>query len=221
MDDFEDQNQAQSFFNLTEIISKYRYPLLILLVGLLLVGFGVLYLKGGVSGILGDSGKVEVLSASSSTSPEESGQKIQELVVEVSGAVENPGVYKMQAGARIDDVLEKAGGVTKEADGEWMAKSLNRAAKVTDGQKLYIPTKTSGVKTPVNGSRTINFDTSNGLTNINSASASELDKLPGIGPTYAQKIIDQRPYSKMEELVEKKVLPKSTFEKIKDKISIY
>ena len=59
------------------------------------------------------------------------------------------------------------------------------------------------------------------LVNINSASLGELDTLYGIGPVYAQKIIDHRPYSIGEELVTKQVLSQTTFDKVKDKISVY
>ena len=59
-----------------------------------------------------------------------------------------------------------------------------------------------------------------GLVNINTSSLGELDKLPGIGQVYGQKIIEQRPYSNIEEILTKEVLPKNVFEKIKDKISL-
>ena len=60
-----------------------------------------------------------------------------------------------------------------------------------------------------------------GLVNINTASFEQLDKLPGIGQVYGQKIIEQRPYSNAEDLLNRKILPKSTFEKIKNLISVF
>lgn len=61
---------------------------------------------------------------------------------------------------------------------------------------------------------------SGGLTNINTATLSELDKLPGIGPVYGQRIIDNRIYSSMEELVSKGAITQSVFEKIKNLITL-
>jgi competence protein ComEA len=227
------------------LLSVYRYHVLIALGAVFVIGLVFLFLKGGIGG-LNTEGKVEILSAT--TSGEVKGEATQEVVVEISGEVQKPGVYSLPVGSRIDDLLQKADGVTEEADIDWMSKALNKAAKLVDGQKLYIPARnashsdaggpkqsekqesyqtppsTAGFSTAEEGnavSRTIISEPSSGLVNINSASLKELDKLPGIGPVYAQKIIDQRPYSNINELSSKKVVPKSTYEKMKDKISVY
>jgi competence protein ComEA len=68
---------------------------------------------------------------------------------------------------------------------------------------------------------TVSTDQGSVLININSASAKELDSLPGIGPVYAQNIIDHRPYSTVDDLVSKKVVSAGLLNKIKDKISVY
>ena len=150
------------------------------------------------------------------------------LIAEVAGAVEKPGVYQLSTGARVEDLLVMAGGVSTNADRIWMEKSLNRAAKIIDGQKLYIPTLNEQMDSASAStfkpyqSNTSVFGTQNdSLININNATLAQLDMLPGIGPVYGQKIIDQRPYSNIQDLLSKKVIPSSTFEKIKEQLTVY
>ena len=134
----------------------------------------------------------------------------------------------MPFGARINDLLIASGGLSTNADRTWTDKYLNRAAKLTDGQKVFVPSvnQQSSLSTANNsgGDQTIsstNPSDSSGPININTASLQTLDSLPGIGQVYAQSIIDHRPYSDLNELVTKKAVPQATFNKIKDKISLY
>jgi competence protein ComEA len=211
--------------NFDQLFLRFRYPVLIMLFGLILAGLGVFYFKRDIN--LGGT-KVEVLN--SSTVSQGSG----EIIVEVAGSVEKPGVYKLSPGARVEDALISAGGISANADRTWMEKTLNRAAKLSDGQKILIPASPtggsvvsqSGGVTAKNsgGDQTVSTDFSaqgSGLVNINTASLSQLDTLPGIGQVYAQKIIEHRPYSTLDELVSKGAVGKSLYEKIKDQITIY
>ncbi len=150
--------------------------------------------------------KVEVLSSESETK--------NEIIVEVNGSVGKPGVYKLPEDSRVEDALTAAGGISAEADFEWVDRTLNRASKLVDGQKIYIPTHTSTGSGSVAGP-------ANNLVNINTASLGELDTLSGIGPVTAQKVIEQRPYSSVEELLTKGVLSKSVYEKNKNKLTIF
>lgn len=136
------------------------------------------------------------------------------LKVDVGGAVLKPGVYELANGARVQDGFVAAGGLSSNADREYVSKNINLAAKLIDGAKIYIPKKgePSYAKASEGQATTIN---------INTASESELDKLYGVGVATAQKIISGRPYSKIEDLVEKKVLGQSAFEKIKEKVTVY
>lgn len=219
MEDLEDQKG----FNFEEFFLKNRLPLSILLVGVLVVSIGVFALKGNFV----SEDKVEVLEGATAT-------QISDIsIVEVSGAVTSPGVYKMPKDSRIEDALIFAGGLSEDADRVWVEKTLNRAARLTDGQKIYIPSINESFgstqdyhssTSSANDFGVYQNDTvgqGSGLTNINSASQKELESLNGIGPVYAQKIIEQRPYSNIEELASKKVIPKSTYEKIKSEISVY
>lgn len=144
--------------------------------------------------------------------------KTKMLLVDISGAVVMPGVYELPDDSRIQDVLISARGLDPNADRNYVAKSINLAQKVTDGQKIYIPFKSNGINTDSQQISTNPVTT--GIINLNSASASQLDTLVGVGPVTAQKIISARPYSDINELVSRKVVSKSEFEKIKDKISI-
>ena len=198
---------------------KYRYPLLILLVGLVLSLSGLFIVK---SGLIPPSAKVEVLTATTS------GQATGEITIEIAGEILTPGVYKLPAGSRVEDLLVISGGFTAGADRNWTDKYLNRAAKLTDGQKVFIPgvSEQSNVLSAKNtgGDQTVSStfsSDSNALINVNTASLGELDTLPGIGPVYGQSIIEHRPYSTLEELVSSGAIKQSLYDKIKDKVTLY
>lgn len=149
------------------------------------------------------------------------------IVVDIEGAVKNPGVYHLSIDSRVEDVLNAAGGFKDNADENWINKNLNKASKLTDGQKIYIPdNQQSSVLSAANSDNNTNVAQSNiasntNTVNINTASLGELENLNGIGQVYGQNIIDHRPYSNIDELTSKKVIPQSTYNKIKDKISVY
>lgn len=138
-----------------------------------------------------------------------------EIVVDVEGAVINPGVYRLNSDGRILDALAAAGGLSEDADRNWVEKNINLAKKVTDGVKIYIPR----VGEQVLSETMTSIGTAGPVININTASATDLDSLPGVGAVTSQKIIDGRPYGQIEELLSKKIVGQATFEKIKDKIS--
>ena len=203
------------------LLERFRVPLIFVLSGLLLVGVSVLYANKGRLG----SSKVEIADVAT-----DSGE-VREIIIEVSGAVEKPGVYRLSLGSRVEDALILAGGLSENADRTWVEKTLNRAAKLIDGQKIYIPiigignkqTNTStAINTEVDQTTSPKVLSEKGtLVNINTASLKELDALPGIGPVYAQTITEQRPYSNTEELLTKGVLKAYVYEKIKNLITVY
>jgi competence protein ComEA len=139
------------------------------------------------------------------------------IFLDVAGAVEKPGVYSLPSESRIGDALVMAGGLSAEADREWVAKTINLAAVVEDGDKIFIPKKEED-KTE---NQSFEYRESQGRVNINTASLSELDGLEGIGEVRAKTILDNRPYSKIDDLVSKANIPESVYEKIKNQISVY
>lgn len=138
--------------------------------------------------------------------------------VEASGAVVKPGVYTVKPDSRVQDLLVLAGGLSVLADRDWVAKNINLAAKLTDGGKIYIPTQ-GEVKTNV-FSQTVSAGSSTKTVNINTATQTEIEALPGVGPVTAQKIISSRPYGAIEEVLSKKAVNKGIFDKIKDQVSV-
>ena len=147
------------------------------------------------------------------------------LQVHVSGAVQHPGVYSLDHGSRVQEALELAGGVAEDADLD----RINLAAWVSDGQKVHVP-KLGETGLPVVQSIAGPVKSSgwglvvSGKVNINTATAEELDTLPGIGPAYAERIIrhrqEQGPFKSIEQIMEVKGIAEGKFEELKDLISV-
>lgn len=151
------------------------------------------------------------------------------ITLDIEGAVNRPGVVQLIAtpGAvlRLQDALTKAGGLAKDADESLVARTLNLAAPVVDGSKLYVPKKGEVTASPttstsVKGDVGKTTGSSTSTVSINAATKEELTHLSGIGEVRAQNIIDNRPYSSLDELHTKAKLPASTLEKIKNEISL-
>ena len=152
----------------------------------------------------------------------------EEIMVDLEGAATKAGPYTLAKGSRLNDLLEKAGGLSEDADKDFFKKNFNRAEILEDQQKIYIPSTQEITSGDFTAQSTTSFQSSpnsstsdqNSTIGINSASAAELDSLPGIGTTTAQKIIDSRPYSTIQELLEKKIVKSNVFDQIKDKLTL-
>lgn len=125
------------------------------------------------------------------------------LVVFVSGAVQQPGVYSLPAGARVTDAVAQAGGLAAAANPD----AVNLAAPLADGDQVHVPTREEAPDAPpagISGTRSQELDLGvadpTRPVNINQADAAELELLPGIGPSRAQAIIANRPYSSIDDL---------------------
>lgn len=150
------------------------------------------------------------------------------IVVDIAGAVVRPNVYTLPGGSRVEDAIAAGGGLSQDVDGDRLAKVINRAAKLSDGAKLYIPklgdTQTS--RNIVTGPGPVDDETSHNIltglnpVSINAASQSELEALDGVGPATAKKIIAGRPYTSLEELVAKKVIGKALYDKIRGQLTL-
>jgi len=199
------------------VIEKYKIQLGIVLGGLILLGLGVIFFRLNSA----DKPKIEIISSDSS-------QGAATIFVDIQGAVEKPGVYELPANSRINDLLIRAGGLSAEADREWVSKNINLAQKLQDGVKIYIPSQKEvrqfggpALSTTAGGEVAGISGTIAGKININTASQAQLESLWGIGEKRAADIIANRPYQSIEELVTKAKIPKSVVEKIKEKITIY
>ncbi len=210
--------------NITPYFRKYAIPLSLGLIGVIFLGYGLIQ-----SSVKNNVEDLVFTSDSDSTESVKSAAVISEITVDISGAVNTPGVYSLSEGSRVKDAIETAGGLSDAADTEFVQRSFNLAAKLQDGSKLYIPEigesiGSSSTNLGIMSSTPLRqgFEGQAGsLININSASESELDTLSGVGPVTVGKIIDNRPYNTLEELVSKKAVSRSVFEKIKDQISLY
>jgi competence protein ComEA len=152
------------------------------------------------------------------------------LVVDVQGAVLRPGVLELDAGARVGDAIAAAGGYGPRVDAERAARELNLAKAVSDGDRIVVPSRDdppgsapSGQPGPGSGSGGDSGGSSGDLVDLNSATAAELDKLPGVGPVTAQKIIDARaekPFATVDDLRDRKIVGSSVFEKLRDLVTV-
>ena len=149
------------------------------------------------------------------STPEDTENK--KIVVYVTGAVNKPDVYELPEESRIKDAIEKAGGATKEAD----LISINLAEKLNDGEEVVVPKK--GESTSIASGSASSTNKSNKI-NINTADATELEKLPGIGEVKAEAIIQYRKsyggFKTIHDITRVSGIGEKTFEKIKDLISV-
>lgn len=138
------------------------------------------------------------------------------LVVDVEGAVQRPGITELPDGSRVADAIEAAGGYSAEADLAAAAAQVNLAAPLRDGQQIVVPligASAGGGSTSGDG----------GLVDLNTASADELDALPGIGPVTVEKIVAARteqPFTSLDEMVTRKVLTSAQVDKIRDLVTL-
>lgn len=144
------------------------------------------------------------------------------LVVDVQGAVLRPGVQRLAPGSRVGDAIAAAGGYGPRVDAARATAELNLAALVADGDRIVVPARGDTAAGPSGGGDG-GAMAGGGLVNVNTASATELDALPGIGPVTAQKIIDARaeqPFASVEALRDRKVVGAATFEKLRDLVTV-
>ena len=144
------------------------------------------------------------------------------IVVQVTGAVPRPGVYALAQGSRVQDAISAAGGFLAEAN----KTGINLARALEDGEQLDIPYMEGSSPVILEAPTAVEIipPSSAELININTASSAELDSLPGIGPTTAQKIIDYReqngPFVSPEDIINVSGIGPGTYERIKDLITV-
>jgi competence protein ComEA len=151
-----------------------------------------------------------------------------EIVVDVTGAVANPGVRHLAAGARVGDAIEAAGGFSPRVDAKRVAAELNLAATLVDGAQVRVPSRDdepasvgsgSGGSGGAGGSSGGSAD----LIDLNSATQAELESLPGIGPVTATKIMESRAgaaFRSVDELRERGLVGEKTFEDLRALVTV-
>lgn len=211
-------------------LDRKQQLVILVLVGIILFGGGYRFAQmkeraAGESKIVLDQGEAA----------DES--KAKQLLIHVTGAVAKPGVYELPAGSRIIDAVNKAG-PTGEADLD----VLKLATQVIDGQTIYVPVKiaagqpsAAGASPPaaaVAAQPVVSYSSgagssaqqAGGKVNINTADLAQLDTLPGIGPAYAQRIIQYReingPFKTIEDIKQVSGIGDKRFEQLKDLITV-
>ncbi len=146
------------------------------------------------------------------------------VVAHAAGAVQAPGVYRLDAGARAGDLLEAAGGAAPDAD----VQRLNLAAPVADGAQVYVPRIGEVPPAPVGGgaagSTAPAGGTGGGPVNLNTATAEQLEELPGVGPAIASAILDERErrgrFATVDELLDVRGIGDARMEQLRDLVTV-
>ena len=167
--------------------------------------------------------EVAAISKDSTDEKEDKNQKEevveQDLItVDVKGAVKSPGIYDLPVGSRINDAVQKAGGLTENAD----SKSINLAQKISDEALVYVPTKEEAPNQESYSNATGNKESKK--VNLNKASLEELKQVKGLGAKRAQDIIDHREsngkFKSVDELKKVSGIGAKTIEKLKEYVTV-
>lgn len=153
---------------------------------------------------------------------------VETIAVYLCGEVCKPGVYVLQAGSRLYQAVEEAGGLTANAQAE----AVNLARILADSEQIYIPNISESIdqienetQNVISSAAAVPSASSDGLLNINQASESELMQLPGIGQVKAAAIVTYRnsngPFSSIEEIKNVPGIKEAAFEKIKGMITVF
>jgi competence protein ComEA len=198
------------------------------LIGALLIGAVAFALAMGGS----EAGTVD--GPETTTRPVTSGSPaaaLGQIVVDVAGAVANPGLYHLGSGARVGDAIDAAGGFGPRVDVDRVGQELNLAATMSDGDQVRVPSRDDppagpgggGTGGSAGGGSAGGGSGGGGLVDLNTASQSELEALPGIGPVTAEKIIAARteaPFRTVDELRERGLVGEKTFTDIRPLVTV-
>ena len=171
--------------------------------------------------------QAEIAAASKNSSTEKEVKEEKEepveqdlITVDVKGAVKSPGIYDLPVGSRVNDAVQKAGGLIEQAD----SKSLNLAQKVSDEALVYVPTKGEESASEKTGSGAPSSTSKEKKVNLNKASLEELKQVKGLGGKRAQDIIDHREsngkFKSVDELKKVSGIGTKTIEKLKDYVTV-
>lgn len=187
-------------------------------------GAGVVDVRGGGGlaplPVAGGSGPPDALAGVT-------GAESDRLVVAISGAVRHPGVFRLPAGSRVGDLIDAAGGYGPRLDAGRADRELNLAARLVDGDRVVVPSR-DDVASSTHGATGSGTDPGSGgpvsaVLDLNRATASELEALPGIGPITAAKILASREeaaFTTVDDLRTRKLVGAKTFDALKDLVAV-
>ena len=209
------------------IIEKIKeYKIIVICAGLGLALGGFFLLKPSTQTPVKETNlQAEVAAVSKDSSSEKEVKKEESaeqdlITVDVKGAVKSPGIYDLPVGSRVHDAVQKAGGLTDEAD----SKSLNLAQKISDEALVYVPTKGEEAASQQATSGTSPSTSKDKKVNLNKASLEELKQVKGLGGKRAQDIIDHREangkFKSVDELKKVSGIGAKTIEKLKDYVTV-
>ncbi|ORO91477.1 helix-hairpin-helix domain-containing protein [Streptococcus mitis] len=208
------------------IIEKIKeYKIIVICTGLGLLVGGFFMLKPAPHTPVKETNlqaEVAAVSKDSSTEKEEKEEPVEQdlITVDVKGAVKAPGIYDLPVGSRVNDAVQKAGGLTEQAD----SKGLNLAQKVSDEALVYVPSKGEEVASQQAGSGAPSSTSKDKKVNLNKASLEELKQVKGLGGKRAQDIIDHREtngkFKSVDELRKVSGIGAKTIEKLKDYVTV-
>lgn len=201
-----------SFRERLDMLSRGEIAGLVVVLVAMLGGAGLWYARSLPKPVtIAESGPGAAQQVSSSPSP------AMTLIVDVAGAVREPGVYEFAEGDRVIDAIERAGGSLPKAD----LSLLNLAAPLADGIQILVPKAGPPVAGVPGGTGT---GSSSGLININSASETELETLSGIGEVLAATIVEYRtengPFASVEDLMDVSGIGPATLDEIRDQVTV-
>lgn len=210
--------------SIQSVLSQYKIPLLFGSISLGCIALSLLL-------IIKSSQEVTPVEFTLGESTVSGSLERRTIKIDIAGGVKNPGVYDLPEESRIEDAITVAGGLSEEVSLLLLEKTVNRAIRISDGAKVYIPVKEdektshnlfSGGEVSTDETSHNSFEPKTGefSISVNNASQTSLESLPGVGPATARKIISNRPYTSLEELVTRRVVGEKMFEKIASQLSL-
>ena len=175
----------------------------------------ILLAPAGTAGIAAGEEEGALLLASPVAAPSTAASQATSIIVDVAGAVVEPGIQELPAGARVADAIAAAGGYASDVDLDATSAAINLAQPLVDGQQVIVPR--TGSQATVNEPASGGAPATGGLVDLNTATPEELEALPGIGAVTVQKIVaarQEQPFASLEDAVTRGVIHRGQLEDI-------
>lgn len=215
----------QGFINsFKPIFASYRNEIILLFISVgICITSAVLFMQSGIM-----YSKNTAVESIAKYPPQNVKKTPSDMVVDVSGAVQRPGAYRLPLGSRMEDAIKKAGGLSENCEKLFFARNYNLARILTDQEKIYVPTQ-EDLQSDIFGENThildytlpstMTAEENPGKINLNTASQDELESLPAVGKVTAEKILGARPFQSVDDLWKKNIISINSFGQIKEFIT--